>query len=192
MFLQPQCPRDLIITQGKFTQLLPPRPASLGLPAPPQLVEAGVAPCSQEAERYKQAVPQRSVSLSSEPRPAGWLSACNPNTGQGCAGCNQPFRAEKQVRDLQEYSSALIMINRVVAKVPEALASSVCAHTHMCMCQWECLSVPCPENSLQGQSLSPGRLFTQPIPWPCVPDFLYIGREFPTVTFKTTSRNKHE
>lgn len=192
MFLQPQRPRDLIITQGKFSQLLPPHPTSLGLPTPSWLMEAGVAPCSQKAKKYKRAVLQRSVSLSSEPRPAGWLSACNPNTVQGCAGCNKPFRAAKQVRDLKGYSSVSIMINRMVAKVPEALGGSVCVHAHMCIHQWESLSVPSPENPLQGQSLSPGGLFAQPILWPSVPNFLCISREFPTVTFKTKSRNKHE
>lgn len=163
MFLQPRHPGDLTITQGKFTWLLPPHPASLRLPAPPRLMEAGVAPFSQEAKKYKRAVLQCSVSLSSEPWPAGWLSARNPNTVQGCAGCNKTFRAAKQVRDLKEYSSPSIMINRMVAKVPEALASSVCVHAHMCVCQWESLSVRSPENPLQGQSFSPGGLFIQPI-----------------------------
>ena len=192
MFLQPQHPRDLIITQVKFSQLLPPCSTLLGPPTPPWLMEAGVAPFSQEGKKYKRAVLQRSISLSSEPRPAGWLSARNPNTVQGCAGCNKPFRAAKQVRDLKEYSSASIMINRMVAKVPEALASSVCVHAHVCIRQWESLSVPSPENPLRGQSLSPGGLFTQPTLWPSVPNFLCIGREFPTVTFKTKSRNEHE
>lgn len=36
-----------------------------------------------------------SVSRSSEPGPAGSLSAHNPNTGQGCAGCNKPLQGCK-------------------------------------------------------------------------------------------------
>lgn len=133
-----------------------------------------------------------SVSLSSEPQPAGWLSARNPNTGQGCAGRNKPFRAAKQVRDVKEYSSASIMINRIVAKVPEALASSECVHAYKCIGQWESLSVASPENTLQGQSLSPGGLFTQPTLWPGVPDVLCTGRKFCTGTFQTKSGNEPE
>lgn len=167
--------------------LLVPRPSGCPLPLGWWKQELLHVP-----KKYKRAVLQRSISLSSEPRPAGWLSARNPNTGQGCTGCNKPFRAAKQVRDLKEYISASIMINRMVAKVPEALAGSVCVHAHMCIRQWESLSVPRPENPLQGQSFSPSRLFTQPILWPSVPDFLCIGREFPTVTFKTKSRKKHD
>lgn len=44
-----------------------------------------------------------------------------------------PFRAAKQVRDLKEYSSAWLMINSMVAKVPEALAGSVCVQAHVPM-----------------------------------------------------------
>lgn len=131
-----------------------------------------------------------SVSLSSEPQPAGWLSARNPNTGQGCVGRNKPFRAAKQVRDVKEYSSASITINRVVAKVPEALAGSECVHAYKCIGQWESLSVPSPENPSQGQSLSPGGPLTQPTLWPSVPNVLCIGRKFCTGTFQTKSGNK--
>lgn len=94
-----------------------------------------------------------------------------------------PFRAAKQVRDLKEYSSAWIMINSMVAKVPEALAGSVCVQAHMSLRQWESLSVLSPENPLQGQSLSPGGLFTQSLWWPSVPDCLCTGGKFPAAAF---------
>lgn len=41
-----------------------------------------------------------------------------------------PFRAAKQARDLKEHGSAPVIINSGVAKVPEALAGSVCVCRH--------------------------------------------------------------
>lgn len=91
-FLQIPHPHDLIITQGKFTWLLPAHPVSLELPIPPWPMEAGVAPFSQEVQMRGRA---RLRIAGSEPGPAGCLSARNPNTGQGCAAYNKPLQGCK-------------------------------------------------------------------------------------------------
>lgn len=113
------------------------------------------------------------VSRRSEPGPAGCVSAAIQTLAKAVLAAINPFRAAKQVRDLKEYSSAWIMINSTVAKVPEALAGSVCVQAHMCLRQWESLSALSPENPLQGQSLSPGGLLSQLLL--CAPVFLIVS-----------------
>lgn len=116
----------------------------------------------------------------------GQLAACQhaiQTPAKAALPAINPFRAAKQVTDLKEHSPAPIMINSVVAKVPQALAGSVCVQAHMSLRQWERLSVLSPENHLLGQSLSCGGLPTQSLLWPRIPDCLCTGREFPAAAF---------
>lgn len=156
---------------------MPAGPTSAGL------AEAGVAPRPQEAKRCLWAIPQCRVSLSSELQPAGWLTACNPNTGQGCAGFNKTFRAAKQVRDLKEYSFASVMINRMVAKVPEALSGSVCTHEYT-----NGKNYPREPLSRGKASLMVG--YPQQTPRPSAPSVFWDSRECPSVALKPKLRRK--
>lgn len=51
----------------------------------------------------------------------GCLSEHNPNTSEGCADCNKPCRAAEQVRELKEYSSPTVIINRGSDIIPWAV-----------------------------------------------------------------------
>lgn len=139
-FLQIAQPHGLVITRGQFTWLLPPHPVSLpwGCPLP-------LGPWKQDLLPFPKKSKCRAVRGWSR---ASWLLAIQTAAKAALPAIN-PFRAEKQGRDLREYSPAPIMINSVVAKVP-----CVCVQAHMRLWQWESLSVLSPENPLQGQSLS--------------------------------------